>query len=289
MTPPIGSIQSLWRYPIKSMQGQQIDAAAVTERGILGDRAYAILDRATGHVASAKHPRKWGSLFRCRAVFVEPPLLGAPLPPVHITLPDGATISSADPHVDQSLGRVLGRDVTLIATTPDAPTREADRSPINGALPELVTRTEAMALAAPAGTFFDYASVHIITTATLARFKELYPQGDFDVRRFRPNIVVAPSQNERGFIENEWLAHTLTIGTETQLHVIDPSPRCAVTTLAHGNLPPDPNILRTVAKHNAVASATLAPGYVFEAVAGVYASVAQNGILHRGDFVWLAP
>jgi hypothetical protein len=76
------------------MQGEEINEAEITDRGVLGDRAYALMDRTTGHIASAKHPRKWSKLLQCRAVFVEPPQLGQPLPPVWITLPDGAVICS---------------------------------------------------------------------------------------------------------------------------------------------------------------------------------------------------
>src|SRR3712207_1409873 len=108
----VGSVASVWRYPVKSMQGEELNGAAITERGVLGDRAYAVLDRATGHIASAKHPRKWNKLFACRAAFAEPPQLGGPLPPVWITLPDGTVISSAQSDVDQVLSRVLDRDIT---------------------------------------------------------------------------------------------------------------------------------------------------------------------------------
>ncbi len=286
MTVQIGSVQCVWRYPVKSMQGEQIFGAPVTERGVLGDRAYAILDQATGHVASAKHPRKWNNLFRCRAAFAQPPQLGAPVPPVVITLPNGATVSSAQPDVDLILSRVFGRDVALIATAPNAPTREADRSPLDDVGAGMI-REEPMALAAPAGTFFDYAPIHILTTATLAALKELYGQGDFDVRRFRPNIVVAPLDATPGFVENDWLGHPMQIGSNVRLHLIDPSPRCVVTTLAHGDLSHDPGILRTVAQHNAAASVTLAPGVVFPAVAGVYASALQSGTINCGDAIWL--
>jgi hypothetical protein len=287
MTACAGSVVSLWRYPIKSMQGEQIDVAAVVERGVLGDRAYAVLDRATGHIASAKHPRKWAALFQCRAAFMEPPQLGAPLPPVAITLPDGTVISSAQHDVDQVLSGVLGRDISLIATAPAAPTREANRSPLDSAAEQDIILEEPMALAAPVGTFFDYAPVHVLTTATLNSFQALYPAGRFDVRRFRPNIVVAPLANEQDFVENTWLGQSLTIGAEAQLKLIDPTPRCVVTTLAHDDLPHDPGILRTVSQHNAVASVTLAPGVVFPAVAGVYAHVQQAGTMCHGDAVWL--
>ena len=129
----VGTVAALWRYPVKSMQGMEVTAAAISERGILGDRAYAIMDRATGHIASAKHPRKWARLVQCRAAFVEPPRPGTPLPPISITLPDGSAVSSAEPDVDRVLSRALGRDVTLLATAPAHPTREANRAPVDGA------------------------------------------------------------------------------------------------------------------------------------------------------------
>jgi uncharacterized protein YcbX len=283
----VGSVVAVWRYPVKSMQGEELNGAAITERGVLGDRAYAIRDQANGHIASAKHPRKWSALFACRAAFVEPPQPGCPLPPIWITLPDGTVISSAQPDVDGVLSRALGRDVTLVAEAPAAPTREADRSPIDGEAETLI-REEPMALASPAGTFFDYAPLHIVTTATLDRLQELYPAGRFEARRFRPNIVVAPTDHKSGFVENQWLGHAVTIGTELRLQAIDPSPRCVVTTLAQADLPHDPGILRTLAQHNAVASATLAPGVVFPAVAGVYLQVVQPGSISRGDPVGLS-
>ena len=140
-------------------------------------------------------------------------------------------------------------------------------------------------MAAPVGTFFDYSAVHILTTATVNRFRELYPTGQFEMRRFRPNIVVSPDGDERDFIENQWLGSLVTIGAETQLSIIDPCPRCVMTTLPQADLPHDPDILRTVGQHNRVASVTLAPGVIFPAVAGVYASVLHPGRICRGDLV----
>ena len=274
----VGSVAALWRYPIKSMQGEALESATITERGILGDRAYALLDRETRHIASAKHPRKWASLLACRAAFVEPPQIGTRLPPVSITLPSGDVVSSAQPDIDQVLSRALGRAVTLIAEAPAQPTREADRTPIDAAPSPTDIRAEAMALAAPTGTFFDYAVLHVLTTATLDRLQAVYPAGRFDMRRFRPNIVVAPSDDRPGFVENQWLGRALRVGAEVQLRIIDPCPRCVVTTLAQDNLAHDPGILRTIGQHNAAASATLAPGMIMSAVAGVYAGVIRAGV-----------
>ena len=284
----VGSVVSVRRYPVKSMQGEEINGADITARGILGDRAYALMDRTTGHIASAKHPRTWSRLLECRATFVEPPQLGKPLPPVWITLPDGAVICSSQPDADQILSHVLGQDVTLLAQAPANPTREADRTPIDDSSHQETIQQEPVALAAPVGTFFDYSALHILTTATVNRFRELYPAGQFEMRRFRPNIVVSPNGDERDFIENQWLGSLVTIGAQTQLSIIDPCPRCVMTTLPQADLPRDLGILRTVGQHNRVASVTLAPGVIFPAVAGVYAIVLHPGRICRGDLVVLS-
>src|SRR2546428_8889795 len=109
----LGSIGSLWRYPVKSMMGEELNAAEVTERGLRGDRAYALVDRADGKVASAKNPRKWPSLFDFRATFSEPPSRGADLPPVPIVLPDGTIVSSTQRDVHHVLSTTLHRQLTL--------------------------------------------------------------------------------------------------------------------------------------------------------------------------------
>ena len=95
MTPTVlGSIVSLWRYPVKSMLGEELNATAVTKRGLLGDRAYALVDSADGKIASAKNPRKWPGLFDCRAAFVDVPRTGAKAPPVRVALQDGSSVNS---------------------------------------------------------------------------------------------------------------------------------------------------------------------------------------------------
>src|ERR671925_1077888 len=93
----IGAVVSLWRYPVKSMLGEEVQTAQVRDHGLLGDRAYALLDRADGKVATAKNPRKWPSLFAFRATFIEPPGRSAQVPPVRMTLPDGAIVTSEQP------------------------------------------------------------------------------------------------------------------------------------------------------------------------------------------------
>jgi uncharacterized protein YcbX len=126
----------------------------------------------------------------------------------------------------------------------------------------------------PAGTFFDLAVVHVLTTATIDRLRALYPEGRFEVRRFRPNIVVSTGPDAQGFVENDWIDRTIMIGDEVRLRVTGGCPRCVMTTLPQGDLPRDAGILRTAAQHN-------------QANVGVYADVIAGGAIRRGDSVTL--
>ena len=107
----------MWRYPVKSMLGEELNSSYVTERGLVGDRVYAIIDKQTGKAASAKNPRKWGKLFDFRSIFVDSPPPPADdidnIPPVRITFPDGTNILSdqQDNNIDYSLSKVFGREV----------------------------------------------------------------------------------------------------------------------------------------------------------------------------------
>lgn len=266
----LGSVVSLWRYPVKSMMGEELNAADLTQRGILGDRAYALVDPTTRKVASAKNPRKWAKLFDFRAAFIEPPRLDANIPAVRITLPNGNVVTTQQPDLNQILSNVLEREVAIGSTPPETPSLEEYWPDMDGLAHRETTTDEAM----PAGTFFDFAVVHLLTTATINRLRELYPQGRFEVRRFRPNIVVESSTGEKGFLENGWIGRTLAIGAEVRLNIVGGCPRCVMTTLPQGDLPRDPGILRTAAQHNQVN-------------VGVYAAVLRGGKIHRGDPVRL--
>ena len=269
----LGLVVSLWRYPVKSMMGEELNATEVTERGLLGDRAHALVDSSDGKVASAKNPRKWPNLFDFRATFLEPPRASPNLPPIRITLPDGTMATSQQNELNQILSTALGRRVEL---------RAAERGHLGSANAEeywpdvegLDHRDTVTDFALPEGTFFDCATVHLLTTVTLDRLRELYPEGRFEVRRFRPNIVMVPASSEKTFIENSWVGHTLAIGDEVRLNVTGPCARCVMTTLPQADLPADSGILRTAARHN-------------HANVGIYAAVSRGGTIRRGDSVRL--
>jgi uncharacterized protein YcbX len=266
-----GSVAALWRYPVKSMLGEELNEAEVTERGLLGDRRFAVIDAATGKVAGAKNPRKWGNFLDFRAAYVEPPQPGLELPEVRLTLPDGTAVTSGQPALPQILSTVLGRQVAFAAAQPESEsggTAEEFWPDVEG----LDLRDTVTDFDLPAGTFFDCALVHLLTTATIDQLRALYPQGRFEARRFRPNIVVATAPDDQGFAEDDWIGHTVAIGDRVLLRVTGPCARCVMTTLPQDDLPKDSGILRTAAQHNQVN-------------VGVYADVIAAGAIRRGDSV----
>jgi uncharacterized protein YcbX len=267
----LGPVVALWRYPVKSMMGEELNAAEVTTGGLLGDRAYALVDSSDGKVVSAKNPRKWPMLFGFRAALADIPRTGVATPPVQITLPDGTIVSSEQPDIHQILSMMLKRPVTL-SSRPEA--REATAEEYWPDMEGLEQRDTVTNFRLPQGTFFDCAPVHVLTMATLERLQALYPQGRFEVGRFRPNVVIEAANGGTDFAENAWIGHTLAIGDKVRLSITGACPRCVMTTLPQGDLPRDAGILRTVAQHN-------------QANVGVYALVLQGGKIRRGDCVRL--
>jgi uncharacterized protein YcbX len=136
-------------------------------------------------------------------------------------------------------------------------------------------RTEAHAQSSREHSFWSvFVSDTTLTTATLQRLHELYPEGCFAVPRFRPNVVVNPTDGSGGFVENVWLGRIVAIGESVRLKIDLNCARCVMTTLAQRDLRKDPGILRTAAQHNQVN-------------VGVYASVLQGGKIRRGDSIRL--
>ncbi|MEV4833701.1 MOSC domain-containing protein [Nonomuraea sp. NPDC049486] len=252
-------VKTIRRYPVKSLLGEDVSGVRVTERGLDGDRVRAVLDVATGKIASAKNPRLWRGLL--------------------------ALHGSAVPG-DEELSELLGREVRVVDVPPAG--AELERSVPEEVLGKGVEADVAFTVSqvggiAPPGTFFDFAPVHLMTTSTLAAIGELSPRGTVEAVRYRPNLVIGT--DEPGFVENGWVGRELEIGDELVLQIVIPTPRCAVPTLAHGESPRDPDALRTVARHNRVDI----PGLGSEPCAGVYARVLRPGAIVTGDPVRLRP
>lgn len=261
----LGTIAALRRYPVKSMLGEDIAEATLDGSGVDKDRVFALIDVETGRVASAKQPHWWRVLLQCRAAWRG----GSPV----ITLPDGRTVGTREDGVDRALSEVIGRAVRLSQTRPAgaALARPAPEEVLEqGTDADLPYEMLEIGQGTSGTTFVDYAPVHLITTST---FEDVGAEWV----RYRPNLVVdTPSGTP--FAENDWVGREIIVGA-VRLRGILPTPRCAIPTLAHGDLPRAAHAVRTLLTRNRID----VPGFGVLPCAGLYAEVLDAGTVHPGD------
>ncbi|MFI1767785.1 MOSC domain-containing protein [Streptomyces sp. NPDC020800] len=274
----MGTVTEIRRYPVKSMLGEALPSVMVTHAGVSGDRTHAVLDR-SGAIGSAKHPRKWDKLLSCRSRVAD----GG----VEVELPGRAPLTAGDPELDAGLSELLGRPVTVSASAPADSALERAVPEYEGGLPDLVRATASVdgtgekitvGRVSP-GTFFDFGRVHLVTTSSLARLRAVCPSGDFDARRFRPNLVVDTGE-EPAFAEDGWQGRRLRVG-KALFRVLVPTPRCVVPTLSHDELKADPDIMRVIAREHRVPVFDLGRLACF----GVYLDVLEPGPVRLGDSI----
>jgi uncharacterized protein len=273
----LGTVRVLRRYPVKSMLGEEVPASDVTQAGLACDRGLALVHRKTGKVASAKNPRLWRGMLTLSAAARDSA--------IRITRPDGKIMWSTDADIDAVLSELLGQPVALTGTPPPGATLDRARPEEvlrSGVSAEVSLDAGRLGEGSPAGTFFDFAPVHLLTTSTLDQIAGLSPRGTIEPERYRPNIVIRTAAT--GFVENDWVGQKLRIGKDLTLRVMLSTPRCAVPTLIHGDLPRDTAALRVLAEHNRVIPLeALGP----QPCAGVYAQVLHPGRIRLGDHVRL--
>jgi uncharacterized protein len=286
----VSSVEAVFRYPIKSMLGTRVEQAEVRASGLAGDRNWALIDRQTGKVASAKQPRLWRSLLQLQAEYHGGATGEDPEDALTITLPDGTVVRAGEPGADEVLSGFVGRPVWLRHG------REAGAG-VDRAVPEEVlahgvgaeVAAESLELSqeTPGDSFVDYAPLHLITTATLAAVAAAVATAAGTPPRpqvFRPNLVLA-TPGLSGYAENDWVGRHLTIGSQVRLEVFLPTMRCAVPTLAHGRDPGNPQVLRALARTNRISL----DGFGTQTCAGVYAKVVSPGRVRAGDEVRVGP
>lgn len=244
----VGTIVQVWRYPVKSFQGEEVTSLDLAPGGAAGDRSLAVVDPAAGKVLSAKrHAELLTAAARHDGTSVV------------LTLPDGSEHAADDPGIHAALSEWLGLGVRL-----EAP-------PSDGVLPmEMYTGmsdedSPLFDWPGPPGTWLDLADAHWLTTASLAAITAAHPDGQWDVRRFRPTALIdAPGP---GFVEEGW--SSIHLGSVTT-DVLMPTPRCSMPSRAQPGLGRDKAIGTTIRDAN---SNNL----------GVYASVSQSGTITVGD------
>jgi uncharacterized protein len=287
----LASIESLWRYPAKSMMGDSFASLPIDEHGVVGDRGWAIRDEVRGGIRGAK---KIGGLMRLHARYLEEPRPGGPARPIEITAPDGQRVRSDDDDVHERLSRFLEHPVTLWPLRPKedldhyrrgAPDTEevgSELRAIFGREPDEPLPTfEGIPLdvlveyESPPGTYFDAFPIHIVTDRSLETLAALAPRSEFDVRRFRPNVVVTVEQDVEGeFPEQDWIGRKLRVG-DAEVEVTASCPRCVMVTRDLSELPADRQVLRTIVRHA-------------DQNVGVYANVVRPGTLQMGAAITLS-
>ncbi len=252
----IGTIEELWRYPVKSMLGERLQSVTATTGGLAGDRAWALRDLRTGNVVSAK---KWSRMFEFSAAYETAPESGEPAR-VRIELPDQTSLYADDPWASRAISEVLGFEVRLeqAAALENARVEaDIDTQTIFGDIPVNAIYTALKpgqnipaSFGLPRGTFFDASVIHIVSSASLEHLRELQGgSAEMSPRRFRPNVFIRTA-GLTGFIEDEWLGGaTLAIG-DLRVDKIKPTLRCVMTTHAQSGLPRDLSVLRTAAQHH---------------------------------------
>lgn len=240
----------IWRYPVKSMLGESLDSAEIGPGGIAGDRHWAVVDAESGVSLSAK---RYADLLRCRSSTRDGVVM--------IELPDGGIFPAGSTDAAAALTELLGRDVRTRSA------READR--IQHEFPTAVTEGKGEPFLWTPGTdaFFDSATLHLLTTATLGALRRLQPESDFHRARFRPNFLV--ETDDSGFVENDWVGRDMLLGS-LRCRVVDPTKRCVMVSRAQGNLPHDAKVVRAVYEHN-------------DGNAGVALQMRDTGILSCGS------
>jgi len=259
--PHAGTVTGLWCYPVKSMQGSALDRVMIGPAGVEGDRQWGVVDTETGKVLSAK---RWPALLDARAEHTGAG--GA----VRITLPGGQACESGDPAADEMLSAWLDHPVRLA------------RPPAEHGTPYELTvdpaddTSDTWDFATPPGSFVDLAHVHLLITASLAAIAAAYPDGDWDVRRFRPTALV-DIPDAGGFVEDGWVGSRVRLGDAT-VEVFMPTPRCAMPGRAQAanGLRRDKRILTT-----------LRDSHLNNL--GAYASVVTPGSVAVGDPVIAEP
>ncbi len=252
----VGTISSLWRYPAKSMMGDEFPWLPADHGGVVGDRGWAVRDEVRGGIRGAK---KIGGLMKMHARYRDEPRAGAPPPPIEIRLPDGEVLQSDEADTNDRLSRFLDHQVTLWPLQPPADLDHYRRGLIE--------------YESPPGSYFDAFPILVVTDRSLATLAELAPGSDFDVRRFRPNIVVATDERDGNFPEQDWMGRRLRLG-DVELEVTAPCPRCVMVTRDFADLPQDRQVLRTIVRDA-------------EQNVGVYANVTEPGTLTTGASVTL--
>jgi uncharacterized protein YcbX len=245
-------VAELWRFPVKSMQGSRADTLTIDATGVARDRGWGVVDPAAGRVLSAK---RWPDLLLAAATIDDDTGV------VTITLPDGTEHECGDPNTDDAVSSWLEHPVVMRrADDAEALPFEMYADPADDASPTFE-------FTGPAGRWVDLAHAHLLTTASLRAAAALHPDGEWDVRRFRPLALVDADGDD--FVEDAWIGQEVHLGAVTVTPFM-PTVRCSLPTRAQPGLARDAKIATTLHRHHGLNL-------------GVYGNIAAPGVVAVGD------
>ena len=280
----VGTVAQLWRYPVKSMGGERLESAAITLRGIPGDRGWAVYDETRDGITGAK---RLPPIRGCRARYLSEPVAGAASPPAEVTLPDGSSVRLDSTEAAPRLSAIFGRPVTLRSlgsagseaaprvntATESEDTVRALKGLVPGeSMPDMSEFPPERLRLLRQGNFFDALPIHLLTRTTLRTLAGIAPESVWDERRFRMNLLVETNDSE-GYPEQAWIGRRLRVGTAV-IEVETGCPRCVMVTQAVEGVPQDHRIMRTLVRET-------------RHTAGIYAGVVAEGAVRVGDEVSL--
>jgi uncharacterized protein YcbX len=258
----VGRVESLWRYPVKSMRGEELRETFAGFPGVYGDRVYAFRSSAAPKGFPYFTGREQAQMLRYRASFrhgermmLPPNLADAE------ALPPGVTPLYADP-----------ADLMVDVETPAGEVLAIDDPRLIDRLREGAREGRELSLLRSERALTDCRPISLISIQTADQLSQEVGV-ELDKRRFRANVYVDLAE-AAGFGEDAWVGRRLRIGDKAEIAVMDRDPRCKMITLDPDTAQANPEVMRHVAKGH-------------DGTAGVYAAMLVEGVIHAGDAIVL--
>jgi uncharacterized protein len=258
----IGTVESLWRYPVKSMRGEELDEMFAGYAGVYGDRLFAFESSASPKGFPFFTGRDQRQMIRYRARFRNPEKAARPVNLGEAEkLPPGVNPISAH-----------ATELMIDVETPGGKTFAIDDPALIDNLRANIDGKHELTLLRSDKAITDCRPLSIFTVQSAKKLGE-ETGVDVDKRRFRANVYVDLTSSD-GFAENEFVGRSLRLGSKVVVSVLERDPRCMMITLDPDTAEKSPAILKAVAQAH-------------EGMAGVYGAVLAEGMIRKGDPVEL--
>ena len=252
----VGKVDSLWRYPVKSMRGEELDEAFAGFSGIYGDRLFAFESSASPKGFPYLTAREQRRLLQYRPRFRYPDKASRP-----INLTEAESMGANPVWADPS-------ELMVDVETPDEQTLAIDDPTLIELLRADIDQKHQLKVMRSERAMTDCRPVSIFSLQS-ARQLEEETGVPIDKRRFRANVY-ADLTSAGGFAENDFVGRSLRIGPKVVVRILERDARCVMITLDPDTTEKTPEILKKVAQAH-------------EGMAGVYGAVMVEGMLHKGD------